>query len=252
VTFGAGLASAGMKPFIALYSSFSQRAYDQIVHDVSMQNLPIVFCIDRAGIVGEDGETHQGVFDVSFLNHIPNMTIMAPKDGTELKKMIHYSAVYEHGPIALRYPKGATCLLTDNDFTPIEYGKSEIIMEGSDIAVISVGNMFKEGLAVCHQLRQENYQPTLVNARFIKPFDQEMIEDLSKKHQVIFILEENLVIGGYGSEVVRYVHENKLKVNVHIMGIPDTYIAHGKREELLHGILLDQEGIYNRIMEVIR
>lgn len=250
VTFSAGLASDGLKPFVAIYSSFLQRAYDQIVHDVCMQKLPIVFAIDRAGLVGQDGETHQGVFDISFLNHIPNIAIMAPKNGYELSQMINFASKYYEGPIAIRYPRGSEAdnvagLISED----INYGKSEILIEEDTIGIICVGSMVSVGIEIHEKLKQNGFKSSLINARFIKPIDEEMIIHIGKSHEKIIVIEENVIIGGYGSEVLRLINKNNIKCEVKLFGIDDKFIEHGKRDILLELCGLNSESIYTNIIQ---
>jgi 1-deoxy-D-xylulose-5-phosphate synthase len=250
VTFAAGLASSGLKPVVALYSSFLQRAYDQVLHDVCMQNLPVVFAIDRAGLVGADGETHQGVFDISFLNHMPNMTIVAPKNKKELESMLEYVVDF-NSPIAIRYPKGkASCELEEfND--DIVYGKSEIIKKGEKIAILSVGTLAKTAYNTAIKLQEKGINCSVINTRFIKPIDIEMIEEIASSHEYIFVIEENVISGGYGSNVTRLVSEINGKSKVVCIGIKDEFIEHGSREQLIQLCQLDEQGIYNSIISTI-
>ena len=197
VTFAAGLANGGLKPVVAIYSSFLQRGYDQILHDVCLQNLPVIFAVDRAGLVGADGETHQGIYDLSYLSIIPNLTVLAPKDGKELEDMLEY-AVSLNKPVAIRYPRGEATKTFEEESHAIEYGRSEVISQGSGIALISVGNMMDVAVSVRERLASLGYDSTLVNARFIKPFDRELIESLSKNHRLMVTMEENEYSGGYG------------------------------------------------------
>ncbi len=200
VTFAGGLAVSGLKPVISIYSSFYQRAYDQILHDICLQNLPVVMIIDRAGLVGQDGETHQGVFDMSFMSAMPNMTIIAPKDTKELVESLKF-AVKHNGPIAIRFPRGNAYVMEQQDDVVISYGKSEIVSQGKDIAVIAVGNMFEETMKAYKLLKKDNIYITLINARFIKPLDTVMIEEIAATHKMIVVVEEAIKKGGYGEAV---------------------------------------------------
>ena len=197
VTFAAGLAAGGMHPFVAVYSSFLQRAYDQIIHDVCIQNLPVVFCVDRAGLVGADGETHQGIFDLSYLSMIPNMTVCAPKNKYELYDMLYFAYQY-HGPIAIRYPRGSAYEGFKNMRPPIEYGKSELMFEGEKIALVAVGSMVQTAVQVREKLLDKGINATVVNARFVCPLDTECLDRLSRDHQWIVTMEENVLKGGFG------------------------------------------------------
>ena len=246
VTFAAGLAAGGMIPVVAVYSSFLQRAYDQILHDVCIQKLHVVFAIDRAGIVGSDGETHQGIFDISFLSSIPNMTIMAPKNKWELSDMMKFAIGFD-SPIAIRYPRGEAYDGLSEFRAPVEYGKAEMLYEGSKVAIVALGSMVKTGEAVRTLLNGDGIDATLVNARFAKPIDEDMIEILSKDHSIIVTLEENVASGGFSEKVMEYVVRRGLNVRLVPVNIPDEYVEHGNPEILKHEIGLDAESIYNRI-----
>jgi len=247
VTFCAGLASEGFRPVFAVYSTFLQRAYDQIIHDVCMQKLNVVFAIDRAGIVGSDGETHQGVFDITYLRHIPNIRIMSPKDGNELSEMLEM-ALYLEGPSAIRYPRGKAKKF-EFAHTPLELGKSEVIMEGKDGVIISEGNMVSIALEVCDKLKKAGRNFTLVNARFIKPLDEELLVGLSKKHKLIYTLEDNVVSGGFGSSILEFFSRLRADVDVRIIGFDDSFIPHGEKEELYSLKKIDSESVFNTIMK---
>jgi len=247
VTFAAGLAAAGLKPIVAVYSSFLQRAYDQILHDVCIQNLPVVFAIDRAGLVGSDGETHQGVFDLSYLSSIPNMTIIAPKNKWELSDMMKYAADYT-GPIAIRYPRGEAYDGLKDFRTHIEYGKSEIIYEEEDIALIAVGSMVITAEEVRNQLKETGYNCSLINTRFVKPIDEEMLLEVAKKHKVIVTLEENVRTGGFGEQVLDFLSQCGVKSRVLIIALPNEYVEHGNVEILKKEVGLDAFSIQKRIV----
>lgn len=247
VTFCAGMAAGGYKPVFAVYSTFLQRAYDQIVHDVCMQNLPVIFAVDRAGIVGSDGETHQGVFDITYLRHIPNLIIMSPKDGKELSEMLKLAVTLE-GPAAIRYPRGNAREFEYAE-TPLELGKSEILEEGEDGVIISEGNMVYRALEVCEKLKQAGRSFTIVNARFIKPLDEKLILELSGKHKVIYTLEDNIVSGGFGSSILELLSRHKTDTDVRMIGFDDCFIPHGEKEELYTLKNMDCESIFNTIMK---
>ena len=247
VTFAAGLAAGGLKPIVAVYSSFLQRAYDQILHDVCIQNLHVVFAIDRAGLVGSDGETHQGIFDLSYLSSIPNMTIMAPKNKWELSDMLKYAVKFD-GPIALRYPRGEAY---DGlkEFRPVvSYGKSEIIYEEADIALLAVGSMVKTGEQVRELLKEAGYNCTLVNGRFVKPVDEECLELLTNTHRLFVTMEENVRSGGFGEKVQDYVSDRRLPVQVLNVSIPDEYVEHGNVSLLYQEVGLDPQTIVKRVI----
>lgn len=226
LTFAAGLAAGGLKPVVAVYSSFLQRAFDQTIHDVCLQNLPVMIAVDRAGLVGSDGETHQGLFDLSFLNMIPNMTILSPKNRWEMADMVRFCADFQY-PVALRYPRGAAYEGLSAFRTPIVYGKSEILYEEEDIAVIFVGHMAELAVQVRDRLKEIGYHCSLINARFVKPLDTEMLEALTKDHRLFVTIEENVLSGGFGEQVLHYVSRAKLDVGVRCIGIPDDYVEHG-------------------------
>ena len=247
VTFAAGLAAGGMKPVVAIYSSFLQRAYDQIIHDVCLQNLPVVFAVDRTGLVGSDGETHQGIFDISYLSSTPNMVIIAPKNRWEMADMIRYAIDYE-GPIAVLYPRGEAYEGLKKNRPPIEYGKSEIIYEEDSIALIFVGNMGPVALDVRKEIKEIGYNCSLINARFIKPLDTNLIEEIAKTHKLIVTLEENELIGGYGHQVSAYVQSAKINISIRNIGISDMYVEHGSVEQLRKEVGLDKETIIKQII----
>ena len=251
VTFAAGLAAGGMKPVVAIYSSFLQRAYDQILHDVCIQKLPVVFAIDRAGLVGNDGETHQGIFDLSYLSCIPNMTVMAPKNGTELKEMLKF-AIDLSAPVALRYPRGNSELCETCECEEVTYGKSEILKKGSKLALFAVGSMVDEALKLSDMLETEGISPTVINARFVKPIDEECIRKIAKTHRFIATMEENVRSGGYGDAVLRYINDNKFKVKVHNFALPDDYVEHGNVDILRKETGIDIDSIKEVIIKELQ
>ena len=247
VTFAAGLAAGGLRPIVAVYSSFLQRAYDQVLHDVCIQNLPVVFAIDRAGLVGSDGETHQGIFDLSFLSSIPNMTIMAPKNKWELSDMMKFAVKFE-SPIAIRYPRGEAYDGLKEYRAPIVYGKSEVIYEEADIALVAVGSMVKTAEVVRKDLKDRGYSCSLVNARFVKPVDEAAIEQLSEDHRLIVTLEENVQSGGFGEKIRDCVDNRRLSSRVLIVSLPDDYVEHGNVELLKKEVGIDAETIVKRVI----
>ena len=251
VTFAAGLAAGGMRPVVAVYSSFLQRAYDQIIHDVGLQKLPVVFAVDRAGLVGSDGETHQGIFDLSFLSSIPNMTVMSPKHKWELADMLRF-ALKSDGPVAIRYPRGAAYDQYVEYRAPIEYGKSEMICEESGIALISMGHMFEEAVKVRKNLKDAGYSCTLVNGRFVKPIDEECIARLAKNHKLIVVLEENVITGGYGMQVLECAARKQLSCHVLPIALPDNYVEHGSVEVLRKETGIDAQSVTEKIMETYK
>lgn len=248
VTFAAGLAAGGIRPIFAVYSSFLQRAYDQVLHDVCIQNLPVIFAIDRAGLVGSDGETHQGIFDLSYLSSIPNMHIMAPKNKWELSDMLKFAVGFD-GPLALRYPRGEAYDGLKEFRSPIAYGKSELLYEEEDIAILAVGSMVKTAEQVRRKLKEIGYSCTLVNARFVKPVDTDIITELSKDHRLLVTMEENVQSGGYGEKVQDWIVQKKLQTAVLNISIPDEYVEHGNVDILYEEVGIDAESVTKRIIE---
>lgn len=247
VTFAAGLAAAGLHPVFAVYSSFLQRGFDQMIHDVCLQNLPVVFAIDRAGLVGSDGETHQGVFDLSYLSMIPNMTVMAPKNKWELADMLRF-AVKLGTPVALRYARGTAYEGFHEYREPILFGKSEMIYEEDSIALLCVGNMFETGANVYENLHAMGYHCSLVNARFVKPIDEELLTELSTKHKLIVTIEENVRAGGYGEKVQEFISDHRLPLHTLTIAIPDEYVEHGNVNVLRKEVKMDTDAITERIV----
>ena len=248
VAFATGLAAGGMRPIFAVYSSFLQRAYDQVLHDVCIQNLPVVFAIDRAGLVGSDGETHQGIFDLSYLSSIPNMHIMAPKNKWELSDMLKFAVEFD-GPVALRYPRGEAYDGLKDFRRPIVYGKSEVIYEEEDIALLAVGSMVKTAEQVRRNLKGIGYSCTLVNGRFIKPVDTDILEELAKDHRLIVTMEENVRSGGFGERVQDYIVDRELPVHVLEITLPDEYVEHGNVSLLYEEVGIDADSVTKRIIE---
>lgn len=249
VTFAAGLAVGGMIPIVAIYSSFLQRAYDQILHDVCIQNLHVIFAIDRAGIVGSDGETHQGIFDISFLSTIPNMRILAPKNKWELSDMFKYAVLLD-GPVAIRYPRGEAYDGLSEYRAAIEYGKCEVIFKEEGIALFALGSMVKNAVQIREALKSEGYSCSLYNARFAMPIDEQAILEACKNHRVIVTLEENIISGGYGQSVRALLHENKMDARFLQIAIPDTYVEHGNVDLLYKEIGIDNLSVINKIKEL--
>lgn len=254
VTFSAGMAVEGIIPVVAIYSTFLQRAFDNIAHDCSLQNLHVVFAIDRAGLVGEDGPTHHGTLDISFLRTLPNMTILAPKDEQELRNLL-YSAVfsYTQGPVAIRYPRGKSIGVPTEPMKLIQYATWETLREGEDIAILATGKMVNEANHACDILEQHGISAHLVNARFIKPLDTNALNDILKKFDKIMTIEEGQMLGGFGSSVLEYAESQKSDRNteIYIHGIPDKFIEHGTQQELLHMLKLDSTGIASLIKEML-
>lgn len=242
VTFAAGLAVGGLHPVVAIYSSFLQRAYDQILHDVCLQNLPVIFAVDRAGLVGSDGETHQGIFDLSYLSSIPNMHIMAPKNKWELSDMIKFAYSFQ-GPIAIRYPRGEAYDGLADKRAPIEMGKSEMLFEESGIALMAAGSMVPAALTVRDRLKEQGRSCTLVNARFVKPIDEDMVRSLAQGHKLLVTMEENVASGGFSEKVRDLAEREELGIRVLPVTIPDEYVEHGNVELLKKEIGIDPDSI---------
>ena len=248
VTFAAGLATQGFIPIIAIYSTFLQRALDQIIHDVCIQNLPVIFAIDRGGIVGEDGKTHQGSFDLSYLSFIPNMVVAAPKDENELQHLL-YTAVQARRPFAIRYPRGSGLGVTlDKEFRQIPVGKWETLRDGNDLVLFATGFSVSSSIAAAEKLAKIGIECSVVNSRFIKPLDSELILDLTRRHTRFITVEENAVYGGFGSAVVSLLKSAKSDARVECIGIPDEFVAHGPQKVLRAKYNLDAEGIAQRVV----
>lgn len=246
VTSAAGMAATGLKPVVAVYSSFLQRAYDQVLHDVCIQNLPVVFAVDRAGLVGSDGETHQGIFDLSYLTSIPNMSVVAPKNLWELKKDLEFAMEYD-GPIAIRYPRGQAYRGLREFDSPVVYGKGEILFEEQDLALLAVGSMVSTAEHIRDKMKAEGHACTLANARFVKPVDTELVERLAKNHSYIVTLEENVLRGGFGLLVTAYLHEHHPNIKVLNIALPDAYVEHGDVSKLREGLGIDSDSVIGRI-----
>lgn len=248
VTFAAGLAAGGMRPIVAVYSSFLQRAYDQILHDVCIQNLPVVFAIDRAGLVGSDGETHQGIFDYTYLSGIPNMHICAPKNKWELSDMMKFAVALD-APIAVRYPRGTAYAGLAEHRAPIELGKAEWIAREGGIALFAVGSMVKTAEEVQKLLHEKGYKASIINARFIKPIDEEAVLSACEDHEMIVTMEENVQSGGFGEKVLDCLNDHEKRIKCVMAAIPDAYVEHGNVELLKKEIGLDAESITEKILE---
>ncbi len=250
VTFAAGMAAGGYHPVVAIYSTFLQRAYDQILHDVCIGNLPVTFAIDRAGIVGKDGETHQGVFDLSYLAHIPNLTVMAPKNTRELALMLNYAVSCEF-PTAVRYPRGIAEGTEDLDCEDIVHGKSEQIAEGSEVEILAVGGTVKLALELKEDLEREGYSTGVVNVRFIAPMDKEQITASAGSHKLIVTLEENVTRGGFGESVAALLKEQEIETGLVIGALENCFMEQGEPQELRDAYGLNRERLYNRITDVL-
>ena len=244
MTFAAGLAADGFRPVTAIYSSFVQRAYDQVFHDICLQQLPVTIAMDRAGLVGDDGPTHHGVFDISYLRHLPGLTMMAPKDENELRHMLK-TAVYSGVPMALRYPRGAGYgVEMDAEVKELEIGRGELLLDGSDLCIIAIGSSVYPALEAAEMLALKGFSVGVVNARFIKPLDAELITSVAQKTGRLITVEENALQGGFGSAVLEMLYDNGLQqVKIKRLGIPDRYIEHGSQAQLRKDVGIDAEGI---------
>lgn len=251
ITFCAGLATEGFTPVAAIYSTFLQRAFDQIVHDVAIQKLPVVFVLDRAGLVGADGPTHHGVFDLTYLRMIPGMTVMAPKDERELRNMLYTATMHKRGPIALRYPRGNALGVDTGSFERIEIGKGEIIKEGTDVAIIAIGNMVNNSLQAAMLLEDEGINAEVINARFVKPLDSELLHDVFTRFKKIITIEDNTIVGGFGSAINEFAVQHNFRNELLMHGIPDRFIEHAKPEELHAELKLDAKGIFEVTKEFL-
>jgi 1-deoxy-D-xylulose-5-phosphate synthase len=251
VTFAAGLARAGMKPFVAIYSTFLQRCYDQIIHDVALQKLPVRFILDRAGLVGEDGPTHHGAFDISYLRIVPGMVLMTPADGPELKRMLWTALRYDGGPIAIRFPRGVVPDTVSVDGSgDIEIGKGALLRRGKDAAVIAVGSMVKIALDAAEIVASKGVEISVMNARFVKPLDEGMIASIASEGLPIVTLEENALNGGFGEAVAEFINKAGLGNRISSIGLPDRFVPHGTREELLAEVGLDAESVAAHILKI--
>ncbi|MBP3201507.1 MAG: 1-deoxy-D-xylulose-5-phosphate synthase [Lachnospiraceae bacterium] len=249
VTFASGIALSNIVPVVCIYSSFLQRAFDQIIHDVCLQNQHVVFAIDRAGLVGADGETHQGIFDISYLRLIPNMTILAPKNAKELEQMIEYAIYKIKGPVAIRYPRGKAYDELNEFNQDLELGKSELLFDGSDVAIFALGSMVSTAVHLRNKLKENNITSIVVNARFAKPIDLDMIDKLcSKNIKKLIVLEEGVKSGGIGSEIEDYVHDKGYDIEVILVTIPDAYVEHGDVSKLRIALGIDSSSILKRII----
>lgn len=250
VTFAAGLAANGLKPVFAVYSTFLQRGYDQVVHDVCLQKLPVIFAIDRAGIVGEDGETHQGIFDIAYLRPIPNITILTPKDLNEFRMMLKWCFNYE-GPVAIRYPRGGDYNVHFEGYKEIAKGKWEVIKKGSEVAILAAGRMVQASYRVLDKLKNHGLNVTLINCRFLKPLDTFLLDSILKSHKTIVTVEDGYKSGGFGSAVLEYVSQRNYSGKVLMLGYPDEFIPHGNPAVLYKQYGLDTDGIYDCIIKNI-
>ncbi|RMH04135.1 MAG: 1-deoxy-D-xylulose-5-phosphate synthase, partial [Aquificota bacterium] len=246
-TFAGGLACAGLKPVACYYSTFLQRAYDQLIHDIALQNLPVVFAIDRGGLVGEDGPTHHGVFDLSYLRCVPNMVVSAPKDEQELRDLL-YTALRWDGPFAIRYPRGPAYGVPTEGFREIKVGTWELLKEGKDGVVLAVGYCVYQALWASEELEKEGISVAVVNARFVKPMDEELLERLCERYELFVTVEDNTVVGGFGAGVLEWLAKRGYQKRVINLGVPDRFIEHGKQDILRNLVGIDKEGIKRAII----
>lgn len=251
VSFASGLAKGGYKPYVCIYSTFLQRAYDQIVHDVALQDAKVTFLIDRAGLVGADGATHHGMLDAGFLQTVPGLTLMSPRDGEELKEMLEFSLHFA-GPLAIRYPRGAAPETLYTQRSPLVYGQAEILEEGCDILIFAMGAMVKAAKAACEKLRSEGLTPTLVNGRFAKPFDKQLLRALSGSHKVLVVLEENNKSGALGEQIAEFCEEETLAYRLLNLAAEDAFYPHGSETKLKETLEWDPDGICRRIRETVQ
>jgi 1-deoxy-D-xylulose-5-phosphate synthase len=253
VTFAAGLATQGLKPFVAIYSTFLQRGYDQVVHDVCIQKLPVVFCMDRAGLVGADGPTHHGLYDISFLRCIPNLVVGAPMNEIELRDMMHTASVYEDGAFAIRYPRGEVeNFMTDDLPTLMEIGRGEFLREGEDVAVLSYGTIGNEAAKAVGELENEGISVGHFNMRFVKPLDTALLDEIALKYRSIITIEDGTKIGGFGSAVTEYISEHHAGLRVRILGVPDVIVEHGSQAELYREVGIDAQAVKDTVYEELR
>lgn len=251
VTFAAGLAAQGLRPVVAMYATFLQRAYDQVVHDVATQNLPVTFCIDRGGLVAEDGTTHHGAFDYAYLRHMPNMVVMAPKDENELQHMLKTGLSYE-GPASVRYPRGVSMgVPMDRELKELSIGKGELLRDGTDVAIIAIGVSVWPAVKAAEQLSQEGLSTAVINARFVKPLDQELIVGVAKRVRYVVTVEEGCKMGGFGSAVLEALSDAGVNVRTKVLGLPDWYIEQGPQDLLRERYGLTTDGIYRSVKELV-
>ena len=249
ITLAAGMATQGLIPFVPIYSSFYQRAYDQVIHDIAIQNLHVIMCVDRAGIVGADGETHQGNFDISYLSMMPGMTVMAPKNDWELKEMLRF-AVKADGPVAIRYPRGNAYQGLQEYQTAVEMGKSEVLHSGCKVAVLALGSMVEICAEVCSELQKEGIDSTFVNVRFVKPLDTALLDQLARNHSLVVTVEENVQNGGFGQQVCGYMEEHHPGIQVLPVAIPDRFVPHGGVDSLRVQLGLSANAIAEKIKKI--
>ena len=251
VTFAGGLAVNEKIPIVAIYSTFLQRAYDQIIHDISLQKLPVIFCLDRSGLVGEDGATHHGVLDIAYMRCIQGMIVTAPKDGNELKDLLFTATNYNKGPFSIRYPKESSINFDNKSPNIIEIGSWEVINKGDDILILSVGSMVNRSMIAMEKLKEKNIQAEVINCRFIKPMDLDYLSNNFSRFSKVVTIEEGVLDGGFGEGVVSWSNANNFKNDILNLGLPNDFVDHGSRRDLLQEVKLDSESLYMKIMEFV-
>ncbi|MDR2040404.1 MAG: 1-deoxy-D-xylulose-5-phosphate synthase [Bacteroidales bacterium] len=253
VTFSAGLAMQGLIPFCNIYSSFLQRAYDQVIHDVALQKLPVVLCIDRAGLVGEDGATHHGAYDLAYLRSIPNMVISAPMNEIQLRHLMYTAQNGKYGPFAIRYPRGhGVTTKWEEPFRELPVGKGKVVREGDDIAIVSIGTVGNSVIEACRKLEDEGVHAAHYDMIFLKPLDEELLHSICRKHRLLVTIEDGTVLGGLGSAVLEFANDHNYEVQVKRLGIPDRFVTHGTIQELQHECGYDVEGIVNTVKSILQ
>lgn len=251
-TFAAGLAAGGMRPVVSLYSTFLQRAYDQMIHDVCLNALPVIFTVDRSGIVGNDGETHQGIFDLSYLNTMPNMTVLSPMDGAELVEALDFALEQMHGPVAVRYPRGRAFLWEGKERSPYQYGRAEVLTRGREVLMLAVGNMVEKAWKAAELLELQGIHPTVVNMRFLKPFDADLVRELAVRHRFIITMEDNVYSGGFSEKIEAFLLEERIYHRCVPVCLPDQFIEHGSPEEIYEKYGMDAASVAEKIKELCK
>jgi 1-deoxy-D-xylulose-5-phosphate synthase len=253
VTFSAGLVKDGMIPFCNIYSSFMQRAYDNVIHDVALQNLPVIFCLDRAGIVGSDGATHHGIFDLAYMRCIPNMTISAPRNEHEMRNLMFTALHFKKGPFVIRYPRGKGSIVDwRNEMTVLPIGKGELLKAGKDLAVITIGTMANVAQEAIKLIESET-KLTIAHydIRFLKPIDKELLHEIATNYKQVLTIEDGVIDGGFGSSVLEFMSDNNYKINVKRLGVKDTFVEHGTPDELYQLLGLDVNGVKSEIEKIL-
>jgi 1-deoxy-D-xylulose-5-phosphate synthase len=251
VICAAGMACAGLRPVVCIYSTFMQRAFDPVIHDVALQRLPVVFSLDRGGLVGEDGPTHHGAFDLSYLRMIPGMVVMAPMDAAELRRMTDTALAYEDGPIALRFPRGAAEPVESEPAAPIGIGKAQLLRQGDEVCLVGIGLMANHALAAADLLKKKGIHAGVINARFVKPLDEELLVEAAGRYSLLVTVEDNALAGGFGSAVLELAAQKGLDVRIMTLGLPDRFIEHGARDTLYDRLGLSPRRIAERVREIL-